>query len=64
MLIRPFIDDPEKSFIFKQCSMFNDIIEEIVTKYRHSHVISVKLLDDHSLFDKMGTLSPNGRVVF
>ena len=65
MIPRPFIDDPAKKFVFAQCKKFNETMEDIVLKFKHSHVMSISFPEDSSnLFDRMGFLSSSGKVAF
>ena len=66
MLTRPIIsNDPKKDFIFAQRTKFNEILEEMVLKYKHSHIMPVKLADSPSvLFERNGSLSSNGKSAF
>ena len=63
MLTRPIIRDAYKPFVFAQCAKFNESIDEIASTYKHSHVLTVNLSDEKSLFDRSGNLSPNGKII-
>ena len=62
MLVRPFIEGVYKPFVFAQCKKFNDTIDEIASNYKHSHVMSIKISDEKSYFDRAGNLTLNGKV--
>ena len=61
MVIRPRIDDPTRGFLFAQCKKLNEIIDNIIPKYKHSHIMELNVpADDHRLFDRWGNLSAIG----
>ena len=61
MLVRPIIPDPVKGFLFAQCRKFNETLEETIPKYKHSHILDIKVpADNHRMFDKWGNLSGIG----
>ena len=66
MLTRPFIDfDPKRDFVFAQCTKFNEIVDEMAMKFKHSHVMQVKLTEGNSInFERSGNLSSNGKTSF
>ena len=61
MVCRPIIQDTSKSFLFAQCRKLNEVLNETIPKYKHSHIMEVKVAsDDARLFDKWGNLSGIG----
>ena len=61
MVTRPIIQDPTKGFLFAQTRKLNEAIEEIVAKYKHSHIMDIAVpSDDNRMFDKWGNLSGIG----
>ena len=62
MVVRPIIQDPTKGHLYAQSRKFNDILEETVQKYKHSHIMELKVpAEEGRLFDKWGNLSGLGR---
>ena len=61
MTTRPMIEDPVKGFMFAQCRKLNEALVDSVMKFKHSHVMEIKIpLDDSRMFDKWGNLSGIG----
>ena len=61
MTTRPIIQDATKSFLFAECRKLNEIMDEIIPKYKHTHLMEVQVpSDDMRLFDKWGNLSGVG----
>ena len=59
----PFIEHKVKSkgFVFAHCHTFNNVMQEIMTKFLHTLVGEIHLPDDRDLFDLTGNLSGNGK---
>ena len=61
MIVRPMIKDTRRGFIFAQAKKYNDILEEVVLKYKHTHIIKPNIFPfDKDLFDNIGNLSALG----
>ena len=61
MVPRPIIQDTTKGFLFAQCRKLNEAIDETIPKYKHSHIMDVKIpVEDQRSFDKWGNLSAVG----
>ena len=63
-LIRPFIKGSSKAHIFAQCKKFNEILEQVVQNFKHTHLMEVILPEDHNIFDRMGNLTSVGKITF
>ena len=64
MLVRPFISQTHKGFVFAQCHTFNMILSSTVNKFNNMVIIQFDLLDDGDLFDLQGNLAVAGKSQF
>ena len=62
MITRPMIKN--RGHIFSHCKKFNDIIEDLIHTYKHTHVLPVEFPDNKELFERSGNLTNKGRVMF
>ena len=62
MITRPMIKN--RGHIFSHCKKFNDIIEDLIHTYKHTHVLPVEFPDNKKLFERSGNLTNKGRVMF
>ena len=62
MVQRPFIKNPhpDKLFILKQQKKFNELLEKIMLKFLHSHILEICFPDESTLFEASGNLSSSG----
>ena len=61
MVVRPFIKNAEKSYIFAQCNTFNAILEAELSNFRSMHLIKPNApAANEDLFDLRGNLSTRG----
>ena len=63
MLVRPFIKDAKKC-VFPHTRHFNDALENMVSKKRYSHILTVELQKDSANFDLSGELTTDGKIKF
>ena len=58
MVTRPFIKDTDKGYMFTQCATYNKILESVVLKFLHTHIMDINLPVDGDMFEMSGNLSP------
>ena len=61
MILRPFIKNHAKGYIFGQANHFNAALQEVVGKIRNNCTIELEIPADKDLFDLSGHLSINGQ---
>ena len=64
MLPRPYIQDKGKAYVFAQCRKFNEVLDDVVLKYKHSHLMKIVLPEEANFFDHSGNLSTTGKIAF
>ena len=52
MLVRPFLKNVEKPFIFSQTSKFNFAIERVIARFPHTHVMKIWMPAEPNIFDQ------------
>ena len=64
MVTSPFIKKADKGYIFTQTRKFNDLLLDIMLKYKHAHYMKIVFPTDKDLFDRQGNLSSIGKITF
>ena len=62
MVPQPMIKN--KGHIYSHSKKFNDILEDLVFTFKHTHILPIQFPDNKELFNRDGTLSNTGKVIF
>ena len=63
MLVRPFIQNAKK-YVFPYTKRFNEVLNDLVRRKKHSHILEVNMPQNTAMFDVVGNLTNDGMEIF